>query len=112
MGCRRVSISLASEGSSARPKSASAEQPCGFGIGEVSINVNLESLYGFLVGTESTRLQAFCKSVPEMDLDVNEWKYASLVTKTSETYDFAFASRQMTTDFIVAISKATSPQNP
>jgi hypothetical protein len=47
-------------------------------VGRGKIEVDLESLSGFMVGTESRRLQAFCKNISEMDKDVDVWKYATL----------------------------------
>jgi len=43
--------------------------------------------------------------------DTDQWKYISLVSDNQITYDFKFSRRIDATDFIIAVSDATSAVN-
>ena len=45
---------------------------------------------------------------PEIEEDVDQWKYISLVANSCQTYDFKFHSKADTTEFVIAISQACS----
>ena len=65
-----------------------------------------------MIGPTSETFSAVRKADEKVDEDIETWKYISIYTNESLTYDFRISNRQEAIAFIVAISECARIINP